>query len=205
MTDSRADDIVKQQERLKSERGVFESHWQEIAELVRPMRADFTARLVGGAKRTGKVFDGTPGLAAENMAAGLWGMVTNSANDWFQLRHPIEEINQRREVRLWLDACAGRIRDALSANGQRFYAKVLELYQDLVTFGTAVFYTEEMPARRRVFYSCRHLAECFIAEDDRERIDTLYRKFEWTARQAMQRWGDRVSEPIRRCADRGEN
>ncbi|MGB8275368.1 MAG: portal protein [Alphaproteobacteria bacterium] len=202
MPDSTAKEIIRRQETLKSERGLFESHWQEIADLIRPMRSDFVTLRTPGEKRMQKIFDGTPGLALQNLASGLWGMITNSANEWFALQSPDDELNRRRDVKLWLDEAGKRMRDTFAAQGQRFYAKVLELYQDLAAFGTGVFYAEDDLAKGEVFFSCRHLAECFIAEDERERVDTLYRRFRFTARQAVQKWPGQVSEKIQVASEK---
>lgn len=197
-----ADTIIQRQECLASERGLLEAQWQEIAELVRPMRADFTITRMAGEKRQQRVFDSTPGFAADNLAAGLWGMITNSANAWFGLSHPIEELNREDSVKLWMDEAARRMRNAFSANGQRFYAKAMELYLDQVSFGTGVFYTDEMPDGSGLFFSCRHLAECYISENAHEQVDTLYRRFLFTARQAYGLWGDKAGENIVKCHDK---
>jgi hypothetical protein len=205
MTDPSAAAVIERADALKCERAGLESAWQEIAEALRPARADFASAGSPGADKAfagaGTVerlrrnaFDSAPALAADNLAAGLWGMITNSANSWFELRHPVTAINERQEVRLWLDACTRILRDTFAANGQTFYARVLELYQDLVAFGTAVFYVDEVPpdgARGGgLHFSCRHLGECLIAENDLGEVDTLYRRFVFTARQAHRRWGD---------------
>jgi hypothetical protein len=187
MAELDADAIIARQECLASERSLLEGQWQEIAELMRPMRADFNMTRLPGEKRLQRVFDSTPGAAADNLAAGLWGMITNSANNWFGLSHPIEELNRDENVRLWMDEAAGCMRNAFSANGQRFYAKAMELYLDQVSFGTAVFYTDELPDGSGLFFSCRHLAECYIAENAYEQVDTLYRRFLFTARQEPER------------------
>lgn len=209
--ESQADTIIQRQECLASERSLLEAQWQEIAELVRPMRADFnisregawnTTPRMAGEKRQQRVFDSTPGFAADNLAAGLWGMITNSANNWFGLSHPIEEFNRDESVRLWLDEAARRMRNAFSANGQRFYAKAMELYLDQVSFGTGVFYTDEMPDGSGLFFSCRHLAECYISENAYEQVDTLYRRFLFTARQAYGLWGEAAGENIVRVHDK---
>jgi head-to-tail connecting protein len=139
MTDDIAGQLIARADGLKAERASLEATWQEIAELVRPARADFLGPIDRSSnRRIPGVFDSAPALAADNLAAGLWGMITNSANSWFELRHPLAAINDRQEVRLWLDACTRVLSDTFSANGQKFYARVLELYQDLVAFGTAV-------------------------------------------------------------------
>ncbi|MGB8274588.1 MAG: portal protein [Alphaproteobacteria bacterium] len=202
MADELATEIIKRQERLKSERAPFESHWQEIADLIRPMRADFTELRTAGDKRAQKIFDGTAGLSAQNLASGLWSMITNSANEWFALKHPDADLDRNREVRLWLDEAAARMRDAFAIEGQRFYAKVLELYQDLVAFGTAVFYVDEDANPGRLFFSTRHLAECVVAENEQEKIDTVYRRFQFTARQAARQWPGKVSAKIENAAEK---
>ncbi len=188
--DSRAAALLRRQESLAGDRSVWEGHWQEIAELFTPFRADFQGRHAPGEKRSSRVFDSTPGLAAENLAAGLWGLLTNSANAWFQLRHEDASLNERQDVKLWLEAATQRLHVAFAGAGQRFYARVVDLFSDLVHFGTAVFYVDETPGRRELFFSCRHLAECFIAENEQEQVDTLFRRFTLTRRQMAMRFGE---------------
>ena len=200
MSDTRAIELITRQERLAADRGTIEGHWQEIAELVAPMRAEFTVRRAAGDKRQHRVYDGTPGLAAENLAAGIWGMVTNSANEWFRIEARDDRINEDAEVQRWLEDVSRLMRQAFAANGQRFYARAVDLYADLVTFGTGVFYVEET-ADGGAHFACRHLAECYIAENERDEIDTVYRRFEWTARQAHLQWGETCSAAILRAVE----
>lgn len=200
--DNIADDLIRRQEALAGERATLDTLWQEIAELTKPLRADFTFQRVPGDKRTQKIFDATAGLAADNLAAGLWGMITNAANDWFTLRSDLAESEENQETKQWLDDVTRRMQTAFAANGQRFYARVMELYADLVTFGTGIFYSEEDAATGRVHYSCRHLAECFIAENERDEVDTMFRRFSFTARQAQKRWGDKCHPSLLRALEK---
>lgn len=202
MADFSPDTLIKRQEALAADRSVWESHWQEIAELTRPMRAEFTGRTTPGSKRTAKIYDGTAGMAADNLASGLWGLATNGGTEWFQLRHQLEELNADGDVAAWLDDCTRRMRDVLNADGQLFYGQADEFIADLVTFGTGVFYSEEQQAAGRMRYQCRHLAECFIAENENEVVDTLYRRFEWTARQAARKWPGKLSRAIAAAAEK---
>lgn len=202
MADFQPETLVKRQEALAADRAVWESHWQEIAELTRPMRAEFTGSTSPGSKRTSKIYDGTAGMAADNLASGLWGMATNGGTEWFQLRHELDALNAAGDVARWLDDCTQRMRAALNADGQQFYGQADEFIADLVSFGTAVFYSEERPQLGRMRYQCRHLAECFIAENEAEVVDTLYRRFQWTARQAALKWPDSVSAETKRAAEK---
>lgn len=195
-------DLIRRQESLASERANLDHLWQEIAELIQPMRADFTHFRQPGEKRSQKIFDGTAGQAAENLAAGLWGLITNAANDWFTLRADLPEEEEAQETKLWLDEVTRRMRASFAGSGQRFYARVMELYADLVTFGTGVFYVEEEAETGRIHYSCRHLSECFIAENARDDVDTVFRRFQFTARQAVARWGDACHPAIQRALEK---
>jgi hypothetical protein len=199
MADNLAKDIVARHDRLKADRSQLETQWQDIAELVRPQRAEFLSRKMEGERRGLLQFDATSATALDQLAAGLWGAVTNSATEWFQVRHPDPILAEDGEVKLWLDEARQIMSDALSAEGQRFYTQALEFYTDLGAFGTAIFYTDEDAGRGRLTFSNRALVECVIDQDDRERVDTVIRRFRWTARQAVQRWGDRAPEKARRA------
>lgn len=200
--DSRAQALIRRQEVLAAERAQWDGHWQEIAEIFSPFRADFLGSRTPGGKRGSRIFDGTPGLAAENLAAGLWGLMTNSSNAWFQLRHQDEAVNERPEVALWLDLASRRMLNAFAGAGQRFYARVVDLFSDLVHFGTGIFYVDEILGRRELFFSCRHLAECCIAENDEERVDTVFRRFHMTARQAALRFGGSLGDKLIQAAEK---
>ena len=191
MAESRAKALMQRQAALASERSTAEGQWQEIAELFTPFRADFQGRVsTPGEKRLARVFDGTPGQASENLSSALWGMLTNAANVWFELRPRDPALADHQGVKAWLQRARDRMLASFSAGGQRFYARAVDLYSDLVNFGTGIFYEEEAPAAGGIYFTCRHLAECYIAENQFEQVDTVFRRFRWTARQALQRWSE---------------
>jgi hypothetical protein len=201
--DARADQIIKRRESLASIRAPWESVWTELGEYVRPLRTGFAGAPQPGGKPSTRLYDGTAGMANNNLAAGLYGLITNPANSWFNIKHQIEDLNNVQAVKLWMAAVERAMRQALASNGLAFYSRVFGLYLDLPAFGTAVFYIDEQPGRG-LWYSHRRLAECFIAENDREEVDTLYRDFTWSARQAQQRWGDRAGAAVAKAIARGE-
>lgn len=197
-----ATELIGRQESLAAERSNFQAQWQEIAELIRPMRADFTTNKTPGQKRLQKIFDGTPGLAAEQLGAGLWGTLTNSANEWFSLKAENDEANEDYGVKKWLDLVTRRMRGAFLSGGGRFYGKVINLYWDLICFGTAVFFVEEIPARGMLNFSTRHLRECYLAQNAYGEVDTIFRRFKMSARQAAQLWPDRIGEKIKKALEK---
>ncbi|MEA1938534.1 MAG: portal protein [Pseudomonadota bacterium] len=177
---------------MRSARSALEDKWREITDYVHPMRAELTEG--PNARRKGRVFDATPALAAGNLAAGLWGMVTNPANRWFRLTPTDPIAAQDHNTRLWLERASDLMLDALIVRGMRFYAAAIDLFADLVTYGTAVFYVEDGP--RGLRFSCRNLAECYIGEDADEQVDRIFRRFTLTAHQAHGLWGDAAGPSV---------
>lgn len=195
-----AKEIMRRYDTLKAARANWETQWQDIAELVRPFRADFNRKRMPGERRGLEIFDSAPGLAVENLSAGLWGMITNSANTWFSLNHPDDVVNQDQGAREWMDATRDRMLATFSSNGQVFYSRVLDMYADLACFGTALMFVDEAESGK-VRFSARPLSECVIAEGEDESIDTVLRAFTMTARQIAQRWGDKAPEKVLQVVD----
>ena len=71
-----AKDAMQRFGTLKSNRENWETHWQEISELVLPRRSDFVGPRAKGDKRGLKAVDSTAIIANELLAAGLHGMLT---------------------------------------------------------------------------------------------------------------------------------
>ncbi len=80
-------------------------------------------------------------------------------------------------------------------NRSNIQQKILELYHDLITFGTAAMHIQE-DNEDILKFSTRHINEIFIAEDDKGRIDTVYRKFKLSVRATIQQFGNSVSTDV---------
>jgi hypothetical protein len=74
-------------------------------------------------------------------------------------------------------------------NRSNFQQEIFELYHDLITFGTAAMFIEE-DEEDFIKFSTRHIDEVYIAENDKGRIDTIYRRFNLSARAVVQKFGD---------------
>lgn len=181
--------IVQAHAKLKAERSNFEKTWQEIADYMRPLRAEFTTGRTPGDRRNQRIFDSTPIMAAEAFAGGIYGMMTNPANRWFALRVQDDGLNDYDPVRDWLYQVETRVLHSFGPDVSRFYAVLPSLYADIACFGTGVFYSEEVPGSYRINDNVRPLAECVIAESAQGDVDTVYRCFGMTGRQAIDLFG----------------
>jgi len=183
----KAKNLLKRYDRLKSQRQNWESHWQEVADYMQPRKADVTKTRSKGDKRTELIFDGSPLQSVELLAASLHGMLTNPSTPWFSLRFKQNDMENEDEAKEWLEDATEVMYSAF--NKSNFQQEIFELYHDLITFGTAAMFIEE-DDEDVLKFSTRHINEIFIAENDKGRIDTVFRKFSLSARATIQKFGD---------------
>jgi len=183
----KAKNLLKRYDRLKAQRQNWESHWQEVADYMQPRKADVTKTRSKGDKRTELIFDGSPLQSVELLAASLHGMLTNPSTPWFSLRFKQNDMENEDEAKEWLEDATEVMYAAF--NKSNFQQEIFELYHDLITFGTAAMFIEE-DDEDILKFSTRHINEIFIAENDKGRIDTVFRKFNLSARAVIQKFGD---------------
>ena len=190
--------IKKRCANLESVRQTWEDHWQEILDYVMPRKADVTFVRSRGEKRTEVLYDSTAITANNLLAASLQGTLTSASLPWFHLKLRDTETNQNRDVQLWLEDSAKRMYEIF--NESNFNTEVHELYLDLVSIGTGAIFVEEGSKgfdKEGIHFNCLHIAEYFIQENINGKVDTLYRKYKLTARQAIQEFGEEnVGEKI---------
>ena len=184
------DYVKKRLNAMSSDRGTWEDHWQEILDYVMPRKADVVFVRVKGDKRTEVLFDSTAITANNLLAASLQGTLTSPSLQWFHLKIRDDEINQDREVQLWLEDSARRMYDVF--NQTNFNTEVHELYLDLCSIGTGCLFVEEGNKGYNIdsiHFKTMHISEFYIGENVSGYIDCLYRRYKLTARQAVQEFG----------------
>ena len=185
--------LLSRYEKLEGQRQNWETHWQEVADYMQPRKADVTKTRARGDKRMEQIFDSSPIQAVELLAASLHGMLTNPSTPWFTLRFKDEDVENEDEAKIWLESATDAMYTAF--NRSNFQQEIFELYHDLITFGTAAMFVEE-DEEDVLKFSTRHINEMYISENDKGRIDTIFRKFKLTARAAIQKFGANVSDNI---------
>jgi hypothetical protein len=183
--------ILKRQERFESERTIWEAHWQEIVDYIMPGRTQFVGQTPKGSKKMKDIFDSTAMRANRILAAGMHGQMTSPSMPWFTLGTEDPDLMKRESVKLWLLAVEKALYAAF--NGSNFNSSIHEDYLDLGAFCTSCLYEEE-DAQNMVRFDCRPISEAYIAEGVNGRVDTVHRKFTYTARQAYQKWGEKAGE-----------
>ena len=185
------DYIRKRLDKLEADRGTWESHWQEILDYVMPRKAEITFLRSRGEKRTEVLFDSTAITANNLLAASLQGTLTSPSLPWFSLKLRDYDSNKVRDIQIWLEDTARRMYAVF--NESNFNTEVHEMYLDLCSVGTSAIFVEEANEgflQGGLHFNTLHIAEYFIQENSTGRVDTLYRKYKMTARQAVQEFGE---------------
>ena len=192
-------DLLKRFGKLVTQRQTWESHWQEVADYMMPRKADVTKQRSKGDKRSELIFDSSPLHAVELLSASLHGMLTNPSTPWFSLKFKNSDPEQDQDAaNEWLQDTTEKMYEAF--NRSNFQQEIFELYHDLITFGTASMFIEE-DADDIVRFSTRHIGEIYISENNKGRIDTVFRKFKLSARAAILQFGEKnVSNALRGTA-----
>lgn len=202
MTDRERDlakDIMNQLSVLESERSPWETIWQDVADLIHPIRSDIKQTRESGLDQTTQIFDDTARIALDTFANGLYGHMVSPSIDWFKFNYPDEKKNNEWELVDWFQSAVIGVYSALSRSN--FYLEMLPLIKDTVSLGTGIMYYGDKDGKD-VMFSTIHLGQVYIAEDQLGRVDTLFRKFRAPVRNIIQRFGyDKCPESIRRAYD----
>ncbi len=183
--------IIEAQRTLESSRSTFENLWREIDDRINVANQEFFGgHRVRGDKRTSKIFDATPVIALVRFGAALNSMLTPEQQRWHLLRAQNAEVNRLIPVREYFDTLQDILFTVRYSPKANFRSQIQDCYLSLGKYGTCALLTEavdEGPVPLR--YRSIPLNQLYIVANASGWIDTVYRRFKYTARQAAERWG----------------
>lgn len=190
---------------VQGTRGVWESHWQEIAERIWPsMSWKFNPYwyTTPGAKKTQFVFDSTAALALNRFGAILDSLLTPRNQTWHTLAATDPKINSNREVRLWFEDVTKILFHYRYLPKANFSSQNQQNYKSLGAFGSGCLFTDALDKAPGIRYRTVSLGEIYFVENHQGMVDKAFRYFDLTGRQAIQKWGKEVPENIRTVAEK---
>lgn len=185
--------------RLQADRVNFNTTWERIARVVLPTSIGFTTTYAPGTNLNTEIFDSTAQLALPRFAAAIDTLITPQTSKWHNLVPRNRTLLRQPNIQRF---CAGlndllfSVRYAPKAN---FASRAYETYMGLGAFGNGALYIHD--ARPGIRYISIHLSEIWFDEDHNGVIDTAFWVHEYTARQAIQRFGDKLPEKMRKDAE----
>lgn len=155
---------------------------------MRPNQNIFQQQRPDGDKRNERIFDATAPLALPKFAAAVISMAFPATQTYHKLAPHDMRLADNTSVKRYLEQVNDILFKVRYGPHSNFQAQSGEVVLDIGAFGTGVLYVDDVLGIG-VRYKSFPLAECWIAEDAHGRIDTLIRKFEYTAHQAITEWG----------------
>lgn len=195
--------LIAKVKKLKSDRGTWESHWQEISDYIVPRKNTITNTKSPGQKRTWQLLDNTGMHSNELLGGTLHSLLTNTATEFFEGTTGNAELDKDEEVRKWFQKEATNIHNVL--NNSNFQPEVHELYTDLPSFGTSCIMTEE-DDKKVVRFSTKFIGDYYIDENNVGLIDQVYRTWKWNASQMCSEFGyDNLPEKVQKAFDKQQD
>lgn len=179
------DEILHRLPQLESYRSPYESAWREIDERVNPLGQGGFNSVSPGAVRGLDILDHTASLGLDRFTAAYTGMIIPRGERYHQLATTSSALNDVPAVQAWLELANDRLFAMRYAPSAGFDPEANMNIRSLGSYGSAPFWIDHWPGRG-LYYKTFHLSEIYVDEDFRGRIDTVYRKFQITARQATQ-------------------
>ena len=138
MPEKRITEVLARWRGLRSNRSLWDQHWEDLARVQLPRRLGFVTAVIEGDRRTEDLYDGTAIQASRGLANQFGGKMRPEGKPWFFLKTAEDADMRDDEAKEWLADTEQRLRDAFDNPVARFRQASGEADHDLVVFGTAV-------------------------------------------------------------------
>ncbi|WP_286973576.1 portal protein [Pseudomonas sp.] len=193
------DQIVKTLSTMKALRSPHETVWRDCYDHTHPIRGSGFYSDVMSAdealRRRARLMDSTTTDASRILASAIMGGMTPANSLWFGMDVGDETDDERR----WLDDASQFIFENIHASN--FDAAAFEGLIDVVDAGWFALYIDEDREKGGYTFDLWPISSVFCAASKSGgRIDTVYRNYKLTAEQALNEFGDDLSEATKKLA-----
>lgn len=194
------EELIKDFETLKGQRGNWNTHWQEIAERIIPMDKhlffDESGTMMDGDKRNQKLFDSTAMLALDRFSAILDSLLTPRNSFWHQLKPTDKVLQKNKTVQDYFHKVNQILFDQRYAPKANFSSQNQLQYKALGAYGTGAMFVDDLAGTPGLRYKNIHISQLYMQENHQGIVDRVCRYFTLSARRAYQKWGDELPKSI---------
>jgi hypothetical protein len=180
--------VIDSQAHLENRRFRKEQVWRDIGRNIVPVRADIRQEQEAGERRWEDIYDGTGQSALDIFVNGIFGNFVSPAFNWFKLQMRDEELNDIREVKIYLQAVEEQMYGTLNASN--YYDEKFLQIQDGGTLGTAPLYITEDFEESGIIAQAIHPAEAYISQNNKNVVDQMHRKVMYSLKQIISEFGE---------------
>jgi hypothetical protein len=184
---------------LANKRKRVETVWKDIAALCLPNKVrGFDEDVEGNKYQPEELYDGTGVQAAEFLNAALLGGLVNPEIKWFNLNPDFGMVRESFDgIDIVFQAYNDVMYNIFRSPFANFYSNIAEMFLETICFGTGCMEVMFEPSEG-IRYRTHTLPSLYMETDKVGRVDTVFRRFFMTARQAAQTWGiEALSEDIK--------
>lgn len=194
--------LEKKRAHLELERTSFEPHWRELGAFIRPRRQRLEILdSRKGDPRNHRIIDSTATHDLRTASSGMMSGITSPARPWFDLSADGVDMVEPGPATSWLYQVTKAMQEGFRRSN--FYHIMPAMYEDLLTFGTAVVYREE-DFDNILRFEIVPLGRYAISKNSRGVVDTLSRTFLMTTRQLEDKFGiENVSPAVKSLLEQG--
>lgn len=210
-----ADDVIDRLSSLSLKRTDFEWAWRQVAKVAAPDAGDFVVSgthggmasmlmpMANATRRSKDIYDSTAVWAVDRLASGLEALIIPPSEYWhgFDLTD-LSRVKATDAEKQWMEHLRNLIFKVRYDSDSGWTAATQTCLRRLVAFGNAFMLVEDsLDSRALVRYRPLPLPQCYADENHQGVIDSFMWVFELTARQAVQKYGDKVSPKIKKAAE----
>ena len=187
---------------LKTDKARFEEDMKETCSFLRHRTKDPHSPVTEI-----PIYNTAPIDAVNTCIHGIAGYLLSPSIRWFKyIVHGknFEKGDQLSGAEDWLEDVTD-IQYMLYGNS-RFYANTQDALKDSLITGTSYeMQTDALADKKKIIFDCFSPFECYIAENSTGEVDTFFREYTMTARQAYDRFGEKLPQEIKRFLEELEN
>ncbi len=189
-----AKEHIERMKRLETDRTNWDSQYQDCADYAMPQNSQIISERSSGEVLM-DLFDTTAEESNIQLASGLYSFMFPTETRAFVLEIDDEELAENDDVKQWLDAATKTIHKRLIAS--TFREAFFEHLKSLGCFGTGCLY-EEKGKKTTIVFINYFMRDIYIIRNSDGEVDTVYRRFKFSARQAHQEFGiENLGDKIR--------
>ena len=193
-----AKEHIERMKKLETDRANFDEQYQDCADYAMPNNSQIISERSDGEVLM-DLFDTTAEESNIQLASGLYSFLFPTETRAFALEVDDKELQENDDVKQWLDDTTKTIHKYLI--GSTFREAFFEYLKSLGCFGTGCLY-EEKGKKVVIVFINYFMRDIYIVRNSDGDVDTVYRRFEFSARQAVQEFGiENLGEKIRKAFD----
>ncbi|MEE8206869.1 MAG: portal protein [Nitrospinaceae bacterium] len=185
------------------ERSTIDNKWQEIRDTMQPDDASFIGENTPGSTNRSGNLDSTAENAGEITGSAFHNSLSNPSTRWYDIAGIVGQENLDDDERLWLMDATSDSLSMFESGDSNFSDSQQIKYRNTIFYGMAATFMEEKFGVG-VFFHSIPLREIYVNEGSDGQVNEVWRPFELTAAQAVEKFkrpGDKPGELVVKAAD----